>query len=390
MPTVLPRSSRTASLAPRPLRRRLLSWSGLLPFAATLTGTLAGALLAPSSAHAEAPLSAKPAVIRLGSPYVGTGNRPVGSYNTFSTAQSKGLIEQAFRAEGIRVEWNNFKGAGPALNEAVANGLIDVFWEGELPAIVGKAGGLPTRVVLADNRRIAYGVAVPADSPAQTIDDLKGKKFAVFKGTANQLGFAKFLSRNGLSERDFRVINMDSNTSIAALSTKDVDAVFLAPASLYTLENRGVARVIYNGRQDSQSARLAGQGYILVTEDFERRYPQVVQRIVNVLVREAAWSSDPNNRDALFQQWAKSGTPFASFKREFEGQDLKTSLNPVLDRDFIESVRANVQQARELKLVRGNVDVEAWLSPRYLSTALSETHLQDFWSSPVTSAKAGE
>jgi hypothetical protein len=220
-----------------------------------------------------------PKVIRIGLPLVGTGNRPVGGSWNFATVQIKGSLEQEFKADGIRIEWNNFKGAGPALNEAIANKLIDVFAIGDLPGIVGKASGLKTKLIAADNRRYAYAIAVPADSPARSIEDLKGKKLAVFKGTAMQLGFGKFLSRHGLSEKDFKIINMDSNTATAALATKDVDALFTAPSQLYPLEDRGVAKVIYNERHDPAAANDRGQAYVVATEDFEKAHPELLQRI---------------------------------------------------------------------------------------------------------------
>lgn len=271
---------------------------------------LAASVLAPIAALA----ADAPKVIRIGLPLVGTGNRPVGGSWNFATVQIKGSLEQEFKADGIRIEWNNFKGAGPALNEAIANKLIDVFAIGDLPGIVGKASGLKTRLVAADNRRAAYAIGVPADSQARGIEDLKGKKVAVFKGTAVQLGFGKFLTRHGLSEKDFKVINMDTNTATAALATKDVDAVFTAPSQLFPLEDRGVAKVIYNERQDPAAAADRAQAYMVATEEFEKAHPDILQRVVNVFVREAAWSADDKNRTALLQLWAKSGTPYSALR----------------------------------------------------------------------------
>ncbi|MDX1122049.1 hypothetical protein GOL29_29300 [Sinorhizobium medicae] len=42
----------------------------------------------------------------------------------------------------IKVEWTYFRGAGPALNEAVAAKQLDFFLLGDLPAIVGRSRGL--------------------------------------------------------------------------------------------------------------------------------------------------------------------------------------------------------------------------------------------------------
>lgn len=347
-----------------------------------LAGITAALLVPVISAAADLP-----SVIRLGVPLVGTGNRPVASGNTFVTAQTKGLLEEEFKKDGIRIEWNNFKGAGPALNEAVANNLIDIFLEGDFPAIVGKASGLKTKILLADGRRGAYAIAVPADSPARSLQDLKGKKFATFKGTALSLGFGKLLNRHGLTEKDFRVINMDINASTAALATKDVDAVFTQPSQLYTLESRGVAKVLYDESKDNGGANAAGQGYVLVSENFEKKHPEIVQRVVNVLVKEAAWAGDEKNRNALFQVWAKSGTSFASFQREWEGRSLKEALSPLLDEELLATVQRNVGEMQQLKLVRGNVDAGSWVERKYLDVALSANGLQSYWTPLDASGK---
>lgn len=336
---------------------------------------LAASVLAPFAALA----ADAPKVIRIGLPLVGTGNRPVGGSWNFATVQIKGSLEQEFKQDGIRIEWNNFKGAGPALNEAIANKLIDVFAIGDLPGIVGKASGLKTKVIVADNRRYAYAIAVPADSQARSIEDLKGKKLAVFKGTAVQLGFGKFLSRHGLAEKDFKIINMDSNTATAALATKDVDALFTAPSQLFPLEDRGVAKVIYNERQDPAAANDRGQAYVVATEDFEKAQPELVQRIVNVLVREAAWSADEKNRNTLLQLWAKSGTPYSAFKRDYEGQSFKEALSPLLDDEFVSNIQRNVSESQKLRLVRGNVDAASWVERKYLDAALKHNGLGNFW-----------
>lgn len=320
-----------------------------------------------------------PKVIRIGYPAVGTGNRPVSGGSNWATIQNKGVLEQEFKADGIRIEWNNFKGAGPALNESIANKLIDVFIIGDLPGIIGKTSGLKTKVIAADNRRMAYAIGVPADSPARSIEDLKGKKLAVFKGTANQLGFGKFLTRHGLSEKDFKVINMDQNTATAALATKDVDALFTSPSQLFPLEDRGVAKVIYNERQDPAAANDRGLVSVLTTEDFEKAHPEILQRIVNVYVREAAWSADEKNRTALLQIWAKSGTPYSAFQRDYEGQSFKEALSPLLDEEFVANIQRNLVESQKLKLVRGNLDAASWVDRKYLDAALKSNGLGNFW-----------
>lgn len=316
-----------------------------------------------------------PTVIRFGSPIVGTGNRPVAYGSYYATAQTKALFEQEFKKDGIRIEWNNFKGAGPAVNEAVANNLLDITWEGDLPALIGKAGGLNTRLILASGFLNTY-LVVPNNSTAESLEDLKGKKVAVFKGTAPQLSAAKILAEHNLKERDFRTISMDGNTATAALTTGDVDAIWTG-SSAYQLVDRGVGKIVLDTRD--RSYELASQGFVLANEQFEQKYPHIVQRIVNVLVKEAVWSSEAANKSKVLQLWAKSGIPYSSLARDIEGIDLKRAQSPLLDPFFLANIKRNAEQAKKLNLLLGDVNIDEWQKPEYLQQALKEVGAEHYW-----------
>lgn len=168
------------------------------------------------------------------------------------------------------MEWHYFKGAGPAVNEALANKQLDFAWQGDLPAAVGKAGGLNTKLIAADGLLSSNYLVVPAGSPAKTLEDLKGKKIALFKGTNLQLATARTLKQAGLSDRDFRTINMDFPTAAAALASKDIDGAWLS-STAFELQKNGVGRIIYDTR--AVDARLTRQTHVLVDGDFEQQHP---------------------------------------------------------------------------------------------------------------------
>lgn len=55
----------------------------------------------------------------------------------------QGLLEEELKADGIKIQWNYLRGAGPTVNELFANGLIDFgFALGDLPSI-SDADGKP-------------------------------------------------------------------------------------------------------------------------------------------------------------------------------------------------------------------------------------------------------
>jgi len=333
---------------------------------------LALAILSPGSKAA----ADKPSEIRIAYPGVGNGNRPFVGSNSTATMHLKGLLEEEFRQDGIKVNWTFLRGAGPAVNELYANGLVDFSLLGDLPAIVGRASGLKTRVLAATGIRGNTYLAVPTESNIQSIKDLKGKRVAVFKGTNIQLSVAKLLEAHGLKETDIKAINMDNATAKTALITKDIDAAF-GGSDFVSLRDQGVVRIVYNTQGDPRYLRHAT---LVGAESFISKYPDIAKRVVKTLIVAAKWNADHEANPApVYQLWTKSGFTFSSFKEDGKGQSLKVLASPLLDDYLLTQYKAQVKAAQRYGLIREPFDVGTWFEPRYLNEALKELGLTDFW-----------
>jgi sulfonate transport system substrate-binding protein len=340
-----------------------------------ITAILALSLVASALLPAADPEN--PAVIRLGFAAVGIGGAQAVGYSPVGSAQIKGLLEAEFAKDGIRIEWNFYRGAGPAVNEALANGQLDFAWQGDFPAIIGKASGLPTRIILAAGQRANSYLAVPASSPATRLEDLVGRKVGFHKGTNMQLVVDKVLSEHGLKERDFLTINIDALAGLAAVSAKELDGLW-GNLELIELERSGAIRFVYSTRD--QSPTLTKQTHLLVTEAFEQAHPAIVQRLVTLLVREAAWESEDRNRSELFQLWTRMGLPVTTWEGEFgSSTPIKLRQSPLLDDFFITRYREGIAAALEFKLIRSSFDVRPWINPRYVRTAVHDLKLDGYW-----------
>lgn len=333
-------------------------------------GAVSGALL-PGRARA-----AGLRVIRIGVPGVGVGNRPVTGGNYFSLLHLRGTLAEEFKKDGIEVKWSFFRGAGPAVNEAVANNMLDLWTHGHLPSVVGRASGLRTRLLASASRRGHAYLVVPSDSQISGVRDLRGKRVAYQKGTATQLSANRVLEGHGLSEKDIRSINMDTATAMAALATKDVDAVF-GGATFLALRDQGIAKVVYTTKGDSPT--YPSNTGVVAREDFINEHPDIVQRIITVAVREAAWTSDEKNRTQAFQLWSKSGTPFSIYKESMQGEDMKQNASPLLDEYIIARYKAAVADSKKFGLIRKTFDIEPWTDRRFLNRALKDLGLERFW-----------
>lgn len=340
-----------------------------------LATTLAfGATLASGRAHA-----AKPSVIRMANPGVGVGNRPAVGGSSSSVMHLRGMLEEEFRADGIEVKWSFLRGAGPAVNELYANGLVDFSLLGDLPSIIGKAGGLNTRILAATGIRGSTYIAVPTGSSIGSLQDLKDKKVAMFKGTNIQLAINKILEKNGLTEKNVRFINMDTATAKAALITGDIDAAF-GGADYLALRDQGFARIIYNSRDDDP--RFLRHCSFVGSADFIQQYPDITKRIVKNLVLAAKWISDQDdNRAPVFQLYTKSGVSFGNYKEDLAGQSIKVNASPLLDPYLTSTYKTNIQEARRFNLIKNDIDFDRWVEPSFLNQVLTEQNLTTYWKS---------
>jgi sulfonate transport system substrate-binding protein len=321
--------------------------------------------------------SSEPLTVRIGFANVGADNRQFSGGSSAAVAHSEHYLDQEFKDHpGIRIEWSFFKGAGPAVNEALANNQLDFALQGDLPEIIGRANGLKTRILLASGAHAPIYLAVPSGSPIKKVADLRGKKLSIFRGTNNHLAAVKVLAGYGLQEKDVQVINMDTATTNAALTSHYIDAAF-GNFPLASLAEKNIADIIYTTKGDNPAyerhSTLIGQ------DAFIAAHPDITQKIVSAIVRAARWSSDEANRDAFFELSARSGFPASGYRFDFQGQDLKYRNSPLIDASIIESYRFQAAQAKEFALLRRNVEIDGWFDRSFLDRALKDQGLVGYW-----------
>jgi len=334
-------------------------------------GAIAGLVLSGASAFAaEQP----PATIRLAAVSAGYG-KPFG-LAVIGIVQARKLIEAELKAANVRITWTFPDGAGPAINEGIAAGQIDFAAYGDLPNIIGRAGGLPTRIIASRGAEIIY-VAVRSGVRARTIAELKGLRVTLQRGTILHQAFDRLLAENGLSESDVQLFDLKTQDQNPAIAAGDVDAV-VGTVTLLTLRDQGLVRIIYTTRG---KVTPDGFGAFVVSEDFARRYPDTTNAVVRAYVKAARWGGIPANRTAALDIWGRAGTPRNLLIESFQGVDLRKQLDPRLDPFYLSTLRSEVAFAEANKLIRSPVDIEAWIDRSYIDTAVRYLQLTSFWAS---------
>lgn len=299
--------------------------------------------------------------IRIAVPDLSAGTQHSGGGIT-DVLQQQQLLEKAFAADGISIQWSYFKGAGPVINEAFANGQVDFAYLGDLAAIIGKANGVDTRLVAATARGVKHYLGVVPGSGIKTLQDLKGKRVAVFRGTATQLSFDAALASQGLSEKDLKVINLDFSAAIAALAARQIDATW-GSTGISALADRGLAELPLNTRDLDGAGNV--QAVLVAAGAFVDAYPAVVEKFVAAQQPAVQWLTDDANKDAYIQLVSERASyPPAILQRDLSQERLSAVFDSTLDPDFLARLQASVDLAAQQRLIRKPFKVDQWLAPQ--------------------------
>jgi sulfonate transport system substrate-binding protein len=314
-----------------------------------------------------------PAKIRFGDVGFGFG-QPFG-LGTQAIADAKGFIAAEFRDTPVKLEFTYFVNTGPAINEAIANSQLDFASYGAVPNAIGRASGLPTRLLMSYGNTMIFAGARTV-LPISSVKDLKGYKVALQKATIIHWSFITSLHQNGLSERDVTLIDLKNADQLAAITAGSVDAIY-GPSFFLPLRDQGVVKLIY--RSNDQGARANGFGGILVADEFQRKYPDATARVVRGLATSAHWLAQEGNRDEALRIWTRTGVPIEILREEYQGVAFRNAFNPLLDDYFAARYRDVIAFDRQQKLIRSDVDLAQWVAPQYLDAALRALDLASFW-----------
>lgn len=337
--------------------------------AATLVLLVACGLFGEEAWAQEAP----PKVIRLAGPGNAEG-RPFGS-GTLGVLKVKGYLEDEFKDDGVRIDWQFPRGTGPAINEAFANGQLDFASYGGLPNIVGRGAGLRTKVLAAYGSSPTF-LVTRNGSGIDSIADLKGKKISVSVGTVLQLALASILERQGLTTKDVQLFDLITTDQISAIQSGDIDAV-VGTSSVLSIVERGFGKIVFSTKGKVDPA--ANFGSFIVAQSFADKYPETTRRVLLAFLRAAYFASQEQNRDELYDIWARTGQSRTSFAIDYDGDSLRDRSNPLLDPFYAANAKRGIEFAVEQRLIKSGFDVGGWLDRAGLDAALKTLGYQNYW-----------
>jgi sulfonate transport system substrate-binding protein len=305
--------------------------------------------------------------IRIAVPDLSAGTQHSGG-GVVDVLRDQQIFEKAFAEQGIKIQWSFFKGAGPVINEAFANDQVDLAYLGDLAAIIGKSNGLDTRLLSATARDVKHYLGVVPGSGIKTLQDLKGKRVAIFRGTASQLSFDAALASQGLSERDVKVINLDFNAAVAALAAKQIDASW-SGSGLTALQAKGLAELPLNTKDLGGAGSV--QAVLVGTGAFVDAHPQVVAKLLKAQQLAVEWLTQDGNKDAYIQLVSGLASyPPIILSQDLKDQKLSEVFQSTLDPVFLGKLQDAVDLASQQKLIRKPFKVSDWVAPELAAAKL--------------------
>lgn len=305
--------------------------------------------------------------IRIAVPDLSAGTQHSGG-GIVDVLRDQQIFEKAFADQGIKIQWSFFKGAGPVINEAFANGQVDLAYLGDLAAIIGKSNGLDTRLLSASARGVKQYLGVVPGSGIKTLQDLKGKRVAIFRGTATQLSFDAALASVGLSEKDVKVINLDFNAAVAALAAKQIDASW-GSSGLTALQAKGLAELPLNTKDLGGAGSV--QSVLVGTGKFVDGHPETVAKLLKAQQQAVEWLTQDSNKDAYVQLVSGLASyPPVILTQDLKDQNLSELFPSTLDPLFLENLQGKVDLAAQQKLIRKPFKVNEWVAPELAAAKL--------------------
>jgi sulfonate transport system substrate-binding protein len=259
------------------------------------------------------------------------------TYNPSSLVLKKfGWLDQDLKTDGVSVRWVFSAGSNKA-NELVSAKSIDFGSTAGSAALLARTNGVPQKTIYVYSRPEWAQLLVPANSPIQTVADLRGKKIAATRGTDPFTLTLRALRENGLTSKDVELVALQHSDGYIAWQRGNVAAwaaldPFLASALL-----KDKARVLF------RKVDFNTFGVLNVREEFLNKYPTYVQRVVKAYERARHWILEhPDEAAVILAEAAKIDVEIAknqltqrtSLKAEdgvgVPGPKLKAALEGVI------------------------------------------------------------
>jgi sulfonate transport system substrate-binding protein len=252
--------------------------------------------------------TSRPEVIRLDYAY----------YNPVSLVlKDKGWLEQDLAKDKVKVEWVLSQGSNKAL-EFLNGRSLDFGSTAGAAALIARANGNPIKAIYVYSKPEWTALVTRKGSSIKDVDDLKGKRIAATRGTDPFIFLLRSLDKYGLKPKDVEIIPLQHADGRTALEKGDVDAWAGLDPLMAKSEIEAGSKVFF--RQPSFNSF----GVLNVREDFAKRYPASVQKVLSAYEKARLWAlKNPQQLRQVLIKESKLSDAVA--RRQLQRTDLRNS-----------------------------------------------------------------
>jgi sulfonate transport system substrate-binding protein len=187
--------------------------------------------------------------------------------------KDKGFLERELATDGIQVEWTKSLGSNKSL-ELLNSKSVDFGSTAGAAALIARSNGNPVRSIYVYSKPEWTALVTRPGSPIQRIEDLKGKKIAVTRGTDPFVFLVRSLASVGMSDKDVEIVPLQHPDGKMALERGDVAAWSGLDPLMATSEVERGSKLFF------RSPDWNTYGVLNVRDEFAQKYPAIVDRVL--------------------------------------------------------------------------------------------------------------
>ena len=271
-------------------------------------------------------------------------------YGVLPIIKARGDLDKALKEKGVNVKWVEFP-AGPQLLEGLNVGSVAFGESGEAPPIFAQAAN--SNLVYVANQPaapLAEALIVPKDSAIQSVQDLKGKRVVLNKGSNVHYLLLKILEANHLKLDDIQVVYLPPADARAAFEKGAVDAWVIWDPFFAAAEKQLNAKVIATGQN-----LVNNHQFYLADRKFAEQHPDVLKIVVNELNTTTQWVSQ-HQTDAAKLLEKPTGLPLDILNTSISRMGF--GVTPISN-DVVKKQQAVADAFYQQKLIPNKINIQA-------------------------------
>jgi sulfonate transport system substrate-binding protein len=268
-------------------------------------------------------------------------------YAPYIVAKEKGWFKDALKGKGAEIEFSSFQSL-PALNEALTTNNIDIVFEAEPPAIIGKAAGINLKI-RDISCTLTQEIVVHNDNTIKSVKELKNKKIAVLAGTSSHYGVYEILKKSGLKPEEVEILDMMPPDAKIAFEKNEIDAWAVWPPFVEQEELSGKG-FSFSGDE------VFVNSVMVVNESFATNNPELLVEIQKVFAKAKQWVND-NPEEAIKIVAKDLGVDEKVVKKAFPKHNWLAKI----DEKIIADIQAKADFLKTLGKIKNSVVVKSEL-----------------------------